>query len=426
MKVDVLVVGAGILGLSTAYHVKRLNPGKDVLLIDKYSAAGYGNSAKSFSAFRNLFSSVTNFLLADSSIDFFFHVQSELGYDLGIRRIGYMFLFSEGEYKRRVSTLRKVESLGGEFRYYEREDLKRMIPGAVLELEGDEEAELMGLESVSVGVFGVKCGYLAADSLLRFYEEEFRKLGGRVRYGLKATELILEPVVKLGIDGEPFAWQNARVFGVRTAEGEIRADTVILATGPWVNELLDPVGIDSHVKPKKRQVFVLKGPGFEPFFGVKGFNEDGVMPLTILPNVGIYFRPDLTERSVWVGCADDLGRKFELEEDPKPERNYYLMSIYWVLRKYFPHFEGVEPHNAWAGLYSINTIDALPCIFEEAGVIVVNGESGSGLMKADAIGRIAASLYAGEEYAELFGGRRFRVQDLSIRDRRVEKEELVI
>jgi glycine/D-amino acid oxidase-like deaminating enzyme len=65
-------------------------------------------------------------------------------------------------------------------------------------------------------------------------------------------------------------------------------------------------------------------------------------------------------------------------------------------------------------------------IFEENGLIVVGGASGSGILKADAIGRIAAALYGGEEYALLFGDRRFRVSDLGLKDRSVEPEKLVI
>ncbi|MEM3553957.1 MAG: FAD-dependent oxidoreductase, partial [Candidatus Bathyarchaeia archaeon] len=77
-------------------------------------------------------------------------------------------------------------------------------------------------------------------------------------------------------------------------------------------------------------------------------------------------------------------------------------------------------------LYEINTLDGHPVIFEERDLIVVGGASGSGIMKADAIGRIAAALYNGEEYALLFGDRKFKVSDLSIKERRVEPERLQI
>ena len=94
--------------------------------------------------------------------------------------------------------------------------------------------------------------------------------------------------------------------------------------------------------------------------------------------------------------------------------------------KYFPQFTDCQPFSAFAGLYEINSIDGQPIIFEENGMMVVGGASGSGILKADSIGRIAASLYNGEEYALLYGDRKFRVSDLGLKKRSVEPERLVI
>jgi FAD-dependent oxidoreductase domain-containing protein 1 len=85
-----------------------------------------------------------------------------------------------------------------------------------------------------------------------------------------------------------------------------------------------------------------------------------------------------------------------------------------------------QPFSSFAGLYEINSIDGQPIIFEENGVLVVGGASGSGILKADAIGTIAAALYNGEEYAYLYGDRKFKVSDLGLRNRSVEPEKLVI
>ncbi|MFX1265244.1 MAG: FAD-binding oxidoreductase, partial [Promethearchaeota archaeon] len=63
--------------------------------------------------------------------------------------------------------------------------------------------------------------------------------------------LLLEPIPKLDVPGEPFVWQNKKVNGVKTSEETLRADVVVLATGAWINELLDPIGMDSRTKAKK-------------------------------------------------------------------------------------------------------------------------------------------------------------------------------
>jgi glycine/D-amino acid oxidase-like deaminating enzyme len=96
------------------------------------------------------------------------------------------------------------------------------------------------------------------------------------------------------------------------------------------------------------------------------------------------------------------------------------------MSKYFPQFTDCQPFSAFAGLYEINSIDGQPLIFEESGLMVVGGASGSGILKADAVGRIAAALYDDEEYALLYGDRKFKVSDLGLKYRNVEPEKLVI
>jgi glycine/D-amino acid oxidase-like deaminating enzyme len=89
--------------------------------------------------------------------------------------------------------------------------------------------------------------------------------------------------------------------------------------------------------------------------------------------------------------ADEFPRAFKIEDNPEPEENFYRYGLYQVLVKYFPQFAGCQPFSAFAGLYEINSIDGQPLIFEEYGLIVVGGASGSGILKADSIGRIAAN-----------------------------------
>lgn len=59
MKVyDIIIIGAGIIGMSSAYHLQRNNPNKKILVIDKEPGAGQGNTAKAAGMFRNTFSSM--------------------------------------------------------------------------------------------------------------------------------------------------------------------------------------------------------------------------------------------------------------------------------------------------------------------------------------------------------------------------------
>ncbi len=426
MDCDILVVGAGILGLSSAYHLKRLNPDKEVLTIDRLGSPGQGNSAKSEGGYRNLFSSDVNYLLADSTIEFMHYLDGVLGYNFRMDQIGYLFLYSEEQLDAQKEALERIERRGSEVRMFEKRELKKMIPELVTDFEDDDEAELLGLEPVDYGVFGVKCGCVDADALVRAYEAEYLKLGGEVLYNVEAEGLVLEPERELGISGEPFVWQEAKIGGVRTSRGDIKAGTTVVAAGVWSERLLEPVGIDPYMRPKKRQIFTFRDTRLSHLFKVNGFNGQGVIPLTILPKASILFRPELREGTIWLACADDLGRSFGLDDDPQAEEGYYSNDIYHVLVKYFSCFEGVRPANMWAGQYAVNSFDGQPVVTGLDGMIYVGAASGSGIMKCDALGRIVAAKHEGRDEVDLYGGRTFTVADLGIEKRKVESESLII
>jgi glycine/D-amino acid oxidase-like deaminating enzyme len=426
MDCDILVVGAGIMGLSTAYYLKKKDPGKNIVVIDKYSGSGQGNSAKSEGGFRNMFTSSTNYLLADTSIDFFFHMQEEMGYELKLEPIGYMWLFSKDQYLDIVDAIDEMQKRGVELTVYNRSEIEKRIPALMTEFGDDEEAKLLGLKNIEYGVFGKKCGSLDADALIRAYEAEFLKLGGKVQYNTEATMIHVTPKMELGIPGEPFVWQKKAITGVETNKGDINAETTVIACGVWASKLLDPIGLDSYMRPKKRQIFAFKDPKIEHIMNTTCLNHEGALPLTILPVAKILLKSELTEGSIWLGCADWIPRKFELEEDPQAEEDYYTNNVYHALVMYFADFEDVRPMNSWAGQYAINSFDESPVIYKEEGFLYTGAASGSGIMKADALGRIAASLYYEEEEAELYNGRRFTVANLGIHQRKIEPEKFVI
>jgi len=83
------------MGMTSAYHLKKNNPGKRVLVIDRYGAPGQGNTGRSNAMFRNTFSSSDNQVLSNSSIDFYLHQQEELKIDIGLQKIGYLWLMDE-------------------------------------------------------------------------------------------------------------------------------------------------------------------------------------------------------------------------------------------------------------------------------------------------------------------------------------------
>lgn len=422
MKCDVLVIGAGVMGLSSAYHLKRLNPGKRVVLIERLGGPGQGSTAKSAGGFRDLLVSGTNRLLAEATIDWLRHIQTETEHDVKMHNTSYLYLLGESQYMRRKPLFEEMGEAGVELKTYDAGELKGLIPDLVTDFGGDEEAEMMGLEPIEAGVQGLNCGSVDTDFLSRCLEALFLELGGEVHYNTTAERLILGASRELGLPGEPFVWQKPVVKGAETGLGEIHAETTVVAAGVWSERLLDPVGFDSMTRPKKRCMYVFKDQKLDRLFHTGGFNDEGILPVTQMPDAGVYLKAEPSEGSVWVGVTEDLGRGYGLEDDPQPEPETYADNAYHALVKYMPCFEGVRPVNSWAGQRAVNRFDKIPVVEGMPGMIYVGAATGNGIMKCDSLGRIVAALHAGENEAELHGGRRVRVSDISVKERRVEKE----
>ena len=260
-KYDVVIIGAGIFGMSTAYHIKKENEDLKVLVIDKAGQAGAGNTAQSAAMYRDTFSSEVNLILSSTTRDFFRYVQNELGIDLSLKDITYLWLMDREQFdynKKAVETM-----LENKIRLdiLEKEDIKKKIPELVTDFEGNEDAKMLDLKDIDYGILGYDCGELDADKITRdFYESEYKKLGGETLYNTKIVKLELEPIgEKLGIPGEPVGWQKKRVGKALTDKNdEISSEMFIIAAGAWANELLLPLGINSHTMPLKKYIFRLQ------------------------------------------------------------------------------------------------------------------------------------------------------------------------
>ena len=148
---DVVVVGAGILGLATAYHIKRLKPNDDVLVVDRYEMAGQGNSGKSVAMFRTFFSSTINLMLANTSLRFFEHIQSDLKYDIEMKFHRRLWLLSEEEYKEMKNIFRMLPDLRTKYEEFDEEFIARSL-NMNTRVSVDEEARYMGLPDISHGI----------------------------------------------------------------------------------------------------------------------------------------------------------------------------------------------------------------------------------------------------------------------------------
>jgi len=417
---DTLVIGAGVLGSATAYHLKRADPDLLVLLLDGHPRPAMGNTRRSVALFRDLFTSSTNRTLAGSTIEYLDHVEGELGHSLGLKRYGYYWLMGSDLMASLRGPLEDLEGRGSRLEFHDRQGVRSML-GDGFVLEPGSPPGTGPLEPVAGAVLASNGGTVSPTRVARWYEAQFRRLGGQVEYGYTVDRLVPESASGGGLR----VWEEGRVAAVEGPSGRRMAREMVVAAGAWTPSLLDEVGIDTHVRPQTRQAFGLTGNGARALHEGNGF-ERGRLPVLALPSAGVYLKPVRSQRMLLAGCADTFGRPFRLEEDPQAELEFLDRQIRPVVEAYLPSMKGADANVSWAGQYHTNTIDGNPYVFKEANVTVVAGASGSGIMKSDAIGRVAAAVHLGEGRAEMFDGRSVLVSDLGVARRNVEPEALII
>jgi glycine/D-amino acid oxidase-like deaminating enzyme len=403
---DVIIVGGGVIGTSSAYHLKRTNPNLNILLIDQFSRVGAGNTAKSAALFRNIFSSSISRSLTNSSIQYYLKIHAQIK----LRKLGYLWLFSQDQWQLIAKVLENIDET--QFQY------ERMDASSILKLVKINQRSEAQFRDVHSAIFGHLCGTISATAVARHYYEEFLKLGGKSLFGTK--------IVNFSLTGEENCfppWDDIQIKFVSDAKGnKYSAKKFLLATGAWTHGLMVPIGISPGVLPKKRQLFALRINKIEKIF------PSSKHPVIILPTGGVYVKPIMENKTIVVGCADKLGRSYHMEESYPPEasEDYFKCAVEPVLKHHFPEISGnYKLFTKWAGYYSYSP-DNNPVIDQNSNIVWVSGTSGSGIMKADAIGRIAASKVVEQTIAELYDGREFRVSDLSLNERKIERERLII
>jgi glycine/D-amino acid oxidase-like deaminating enzyme len=393
---QVIIIGAGIVGLASAYHLLKSQAGLDLLVVDKLSGSGQGDTARSAAAFRDMFSSPANRHLSQGAIAFYEDLENE-SHGIGLKKIGYLWLLTAAQAATWRRALTRMAEAGVAFTTLEVQELTSRLP----ELHPGNLVQ---------GVLGVNCGILDPARLTRFYEQEVLRLGGRLRYRCGVTGFKLD--------------RRGRITGIRVGAEEIDAGTVIVAAGAWTGLILGLAGLEVPMVPRKRQLFSIpaQAGALNHLLHLPGFNPHNLLPFTILPG-GAYLRP--AAASFILGYANP-DQPPGLEEPAMARSDFFETRIRPQVAPYFPAFQGLAPTHAWAGHYDERLSDRTPFVERLAGALVAGGTSGSGVMKADSLGRIVAGLYGGRDVVELGHGGRFRVADLSLGQRAVRPEDFVI
>lgn len=339
----VVVIGAGIVGCSLAFHLS-LYGFSDVTVLDA-GLVGEGATSKATGGIRQQFSSEINAGLAHEAVDYFAHFDERVGEPFDFRQHGYLFLIATAgqleQFQRNVVMQRR---LGIDVQLLAPDDLAQLVPGV-------HTTDLLG------GAYCPSDGSGSPADAVAAFARQARRRGVRILQHTAAT------AVDRAADGS--------VRAVRTKDAVHPASVVVNAAGPWARRVGQMVGLDLPVEPHPRQAF-----GIGPLAQLRAD-----MPLTVDLASGAYLHPEVhggivggNDRDTPAG--EDASVRWELVE---PLTAALVHRIPWMSE--------ADIRTGWCGLREMTPDDHAivgPC--EVPGWWNLVGFSGHGFMQAPVVG----------------------------------------
>ena len=258
---DIVVVGGGIMGASTAHFLAKKGAGKIVLLEQRTLAAvSTGHSA---AVVRTFYSNPLTIKLAQRSLEMFGNDSDALGGDCSFQRIGYMCVLGEHSAMSGRQVLQLEKAQGIEATEVSPDQIKEIVPQ-------------MNLDGVVGAIYEPKSGYVDPIKTTRNLADSAKGWGLEVHEGVGATGIRLE---------------GNRITGVQTQQGTIETRAVVNAAGPWGREMGLSAGFNYSLRWSRESDVVLQRPA-----------DIGSFPLISDTNLRVYLRPQ-GENEVLAGLA---------------------------------------------------------------------------------------------------------------------------
>jgi sarcosine oxidase subunit beta len=221
---DVVIIGAGSIGLPTAYEMAKA--GLSVLVLDRLPSAGQASNKHAIGGIRATHSDPAKIQLGNRSLEAFSNWQSETGDDIEWRQGGYSFVAYEAEHRQSLNELIAWQTRQGlRIQWLERDDLLQVVPN--LNPNG-----LLG------GTYSPEDGSASPLRAAFSFHKQAIELGASFHFNETVKEILM--------DGD-------RVTGVRTDKGEYHCRYVINAAGGWARTLSAQIGVDVPVEPDSHE-----------------------------------------------------------------------------------------------------------------------------------------------------------------------------
>ena len=358
-----LVIGAGVIGNSIAYHLAR--QGRQVLVVDQADIAATPSASwASAGGIRRQGRHAAEVSLANESIARWPSLGEELGADLHYRSGGNLMLAENDSQAERIAAFVRAQHRKGftDVRLIDRSEVHQLVPG-------------IGSQIVA-GSYSPPDGQADSVSVTRAFAAAAQRHGAT--YWLRtACDAILA--------------RESRVIGARTSRGDVEAETVVLAAGAFSNRIAATVGLSFPIRVEALQMI----------------RSSPAPAGSLVPVVSAIRRKLSLKQSHdgtfllgggWPGDVIEDGRGYRLRP-ASIEGNWNEACAI------LPAVAAQRREDAWCGLeaMSADNIPFVGPVREMRGLIVATGFSGHGFAIAPAIGRALADQIAGKSVPELDG-----------------------
>lgn len=344
---EIVIIGGGVMGASTAYHLGRAGA-TDIVLVERTEHFEDSATNRCAGGVRYQFGTQVNIRLSQVSLPMLERFQDELGVDPQYHKCGYLFVLTDdhdvAQFRRNVKLQR---SLGVETEWLEGDQLRSLLPE-------------MHFPDALAGTHHALDGLADPNSVLMGYLQGAREQGVSVLTGVAVT----------GIQSSA-----GRVNSVETRVGRIACRHIVNAAGPWAAEIGQMVGLNIPIRPIRRQMITTTPlPDLRPEF-----------PFVVDFAQSLYFHRE--GKGILTGMSNPdqpVGTEQSVDQD------WELVALSAAMQR-MPMLERAGRQSGWAGLYEV-TPDAHPIFGPTplSGFWVVGGFSGHGFMHGPVAGKLMA------------------------------------
>jgi len=356
-----VIVGGGVVGCAAAFCLAERGE-HDVVLLER-DRLGQGTSKGGLGGIRHQFDDELDVRLSKLAVAFWRSFEDRTGARHDFQQRGYLFIAETPEGLAQLKEpLPLYERVGVNVEMVDQAEIERLVPGIRTD-------DLVG------GRFGAEDGYGEPLEALAGFAAFARLEGVKIREGVAALELVRE---------------GDRVTAVRTSDGVISCERVLLATGCWTAPIAATAGVAVPIWPYARSIME-SGP----------YPALSRVPMTIEWESGFHFRP---EGALQRFAMPNLTADGRVEKGPASPPVAFVPGEFaalvvppslepWVRARAawrLPLFADLSITDSWSCFYEMTPDDhpvvgAVPGV---AGLFIAAGFSGHGFMHTPATAQL--------------------------------------